>query len=651
MQFATPTALWWALLAVPIIVLYILKVRLRRVSVSTGMFWNQVFEEKRPRSIWQQLKHLLSLLVQLLFLALLVGAVADPFFESELQNARRLVLVIDNSASMNATDVAPSRLAAVKEQALALVRGLRWRDEMAVVAAGASPRVACGLSSHQKTLAAAIEAIGPSDAPTSVPEAVAMARRLISGRENAEIVVLSDGCFPEAADLAKQDDVRLATTGTPAANVGITLLAVRRSIVDVIGYQILVEVSNSSDEPVERQLELALGEQLIDVLPLKLAAGEVFRRVLDHTTAEGGELVATLGEDDALTADNRAVAILPRRQTRHVVLVTPGNLFLQSVFTSIPLVELSVTNAIPENLPPGAILVLHKQAAETLPAGNVLVIDPQSTSEHWTLGDPLGDPLVASETEDSPLMRHVDLQNIVLPGARKMEIAAAHEQLAGSLTDEPLYATIARDAGKLAVLSVDLDQADLPLRTAFPIMMTNALAWYSGQEGELREAIATGSVMEVNVAEQSGQTHGVEMQADAAAEVNVPSPDSDTAEYASRLVVVGPRGKEQSLPQGADTTTIGPMDECGIWRLERVTPPAGDVATADEQRPQRTILDQYAVNLASQSESNIRVPDASPREELIIAGFGGRPIWFYLAAAGLVLTSLEWYLYQRRWIA
>jgi hypothetical protein len=118
-----------------------------------------------------------------------------------------------------------------------------------------------------------------------------------------------------------------------------------------------------------------------------------------------------------------------------------------------------------------------------------------------------------------------------------------------------------------------------------------------------------------------------------------------------QLFVVSPRGKEQSLPEGAEATTIGPFDECGIWRLERVTPTAGDAATGDKNQPQRTVLDHYAVNLASQSESNIRVPDESPSEELVTAGFGGRPIWFYLAAAGLVLTTAEWYLYQRRWIA
>ena len=50
-------------------------------------------------------------------------------------------------------------------------------------------------------------------------------------------------------------------------------------------------------------------------------------------------LHARLSGKDSLAADDYAVALLPRRQTRRVILVTPGNLYLQSVFTSIPLVD------------------------------------------------------------------------------------------------------------------------------------------------------------------------------------------------------------------------------------------------------------------------------------------------------------------------
>src|SRR5437764_14264000 len=116
MSLANPTALLWAMLAVPVVIFYVLKIRLKKVPVSTVIFWRQIFDEKKPRSLWQRLRHLVSLLVQLALLGLLVAALAEPFFSWEINQARRVVLVIDDSASMNAIDVAPSRLSRAKDE-------------------------------------------------------------------------------------------------------------------------------------------------------------------------------------------------------------------------------------------------------------------------------------------------------------------------------------------------------------------------------------------------------------------------------------------------------------------------------------------------------------------------------------------------------
>src|SRR5262245_6150013 len=178
MSLANPTALFWLLLAIPVVVFYILKIRLKRVPVSTVIFWRQIFDEKKPRTLWQRLRHLVSLLCQIALLAILVAALTEPFFAWEANTARRVILVIDNSASMNAADGDSTRLARAKEQAREVVKGLRHRDEMAVVAAGTQPRVACGLTGHQRTLRDAVDAIEATDGPTRLAEAIALARRL-----------------------------------------------------------------------------------------------------------------------------------------------------------------------------------------------------------------------------------------------------------------------------------------------------------------------------------------------------------------------------------------------------------------------------------------------------------------------------------------
>ena len=211
MSLANPLALAWGLLVVPIVIFYILKIRLKRVPVSTVLFWRQIFDEKKPRSLWQKLRHLVSLLVQLALLALLVAALAEPFFTSDALNSRRVILIVDDSASMNATDVAPSRFAKAKDEARQIVQGLRFRDEMAIVTAGTRPRVVCGLTGHHKTLREALDAVTPGDGPTRLADAVAIARRLAaegeSGGKECRIILVTDGCAEERGDCPAKENV------------------------------------------------------------------------------------------------------------------------------------------------------------------------------------------------------------------------------------------------------------------------------------------------------------------------------------------------------------------------------------------------------------------------------------------------------------
>ncbi len=183
------------------------------------------------------------------------------------------------------------------------------------------------MTDHQRTLREAIDTIPPGDGPTRVGEAVALARRLLSGSEKIKKTsILTDAGFDGAAELTRQDDVELIALGKKTGNVGITQLQARRSLVDPIGYEILVEVANASDdkEPVSFRLELDLGDDPIDVVPLTLQPGERTVQVFEKTSADGGRLRARIDRADALAADNTAWAILPKRSRQKVTLVDTG---------------------------------------------------------------------------------------------------------------------------------------------------------------------------------------------------------------------------------------------------------------------------------------------------------------------------------------
>lgn len=621
MNLVHPTALLWAGLAIPIVIFYILKIRMRRVPVSTILFWRQIFEEKQPRSIWQRLRHLLSLLVQLTFLGLIVSAMAEPIFRWEIREARRLVLIVDNSASMNATDVAPTRLDAAKKAAEPLIEGLRFRDELAILSAGTQPQVQSGLTGHQSTLRAALKAIPPTDGPTRIKESVELARRLLADQPRRKIILVTDGGFPELDSIRGADDIQVVPVGTKASNVAITRFQARRSLLDPVGYQILAQVQNASDEPVETRLELELAGNIVDVVPIKLDAGARWSHVFEKTSAEGGRLTARLDRADALAVDNTAVTILPRREVVPVTLVTDGNLFLEKVFEANPLVRLTVAKELAKEGPAPSLTVWHRKVANPLPAGNHLVIEPREPSDLWTIGEILQSPIVEGQDRASPLMAHIRLDNVLMPEARQIKFTAPGTSLAKALTGDPLYYAIERPGGKgkVLVLTVDLDKGDLPLQTAFPIMVANSLGWFTGTRGELREALASGMVADIELPPGRGAS-------------------------GSTLDLVAPDGRKKSVPVSAGKVTVGPLDHCGVWKLWRAG--AGEM-------PGEPPVFEVACNLSDRPESDLRLPtDLVQTQEASLGGrFGGWPLWFVLALLAGGLLTVEWYLYQRRWIS
>ncbi len=655
LEFANPLGWWWAALAIPILLLYILKIRLRRQPVSTLLFWDQLFDEKKPRAWWQRLRHLLSLLLQLAFLLLVVAALTDPLWSWQKNRQRRIVLVVDNSASMRAVEEdGQSRLDKAKQSAEALVRSLRSGDRMAVLSAGGRTQVAIGMTDHQRSLLETIEKLPSTDGPTDVVAAVTAAERLLADEEQqGEILVITDGCFEQLAEVQAHKRVKVYGVAAARDNVAITRYQVRRSLLDAVGYQILLDVTNFSKEKRSCRAELNLAGELVDVVPLELEPGATATRILDHTSAGGGELVAKLDVADALATDNVALAVLPKRTPMPVVLATKGNVFLQGVLESIPLVELKIVDEAPSIAPPNGILVLDRMVPTQLPSGRVVVVDPQDSCDAWSLGDAIAQPIVAAVEADAPLTRHVRLDNVLFPGARQIKFAGEADALIRDPLDQPLFARLHRATGDAVVLTCSLEKGDLPLRIAFPVLMKNTIEWFQGNSGELRPAVATGQMvaLDVSPATESG------LQAPTTSPETITGKDGEiavveaaSADTTTEMIVVSPDNQTVPLMAAEGQLTIGPLLETGLWT---VRPAAQTGSTASTQSNPADVLDprvvRVACNLVDAAESDLR-----PRGELAdvegraLALWGGQSMWFYLTLVAACLIATEWWLYQRR---
>ena len=638
MTLGTPLALLLALIAIPIVIFYILKVRLRRVPVSTNLFWNQIFEEKPPKSLWQNLRYWLSLLAQLFILALLVLAIADPILSWQTKGARRLVLILDVSASMQAADKATSRFDSAKQAAQRVLDGVREQDQVAILTAGTRPEVVLGMGNHIPSLRRAINDLLPVDTPANLGSAVELANQLLGDAPNGQVIVFTDQATPRNTNPDSQsketNTVEYRAFGSNASNVGITQFQTRRSMVDAVGYELLVEVRNASDQPIQCRLEIELDERPVDIFPLKLQPNETWSRTLEKTSLEGGALKATLskfendqGQDRAknnnLDVDDIAWAILPDRVIQPVLIVSPGNLFLQKVFEANPLVRVTVQKEIPTAWPENALIVLHKLIPDPLPSNPLFIIDPDTSSSLFRVDGLIDSPLVTEQDKDSPLMTHVRLDNVMFPNTKKLTfLTQTAKPVASCVGGESLFATLTHGDKKAVVLGVNLEQSDLAFRTVFPILASNAIAWFSSQSGELSLAIAGGDTARLNRSLSAG----------------VPPENL-------WLISPGLQVKRQS------GSTVGPLKETGVWELFEWDDNGNP--TAENLRTTGKLVDRYAVNLESSSETDLRNTNDSDRapKQTSIAYWFSYPPWYYLAILIGSLLVLEWGMYQRRVLA
>jgi hypothetical protein len=78
MSFLHPEAWFWALLAVPLVLVHLRRQRPCRVTVAAGFLWQQVLEGGTRPARWIPWRRVAALAADLAFLLLIVAAMAEP---------------------------------------------------------------------------------------------------------------------------------------------------------------------------------------------------------------------------------------------------------------------------------------------------------------------------------------------------------------------------------------------------------------------------------------------------------------------------------------------------------------------------------------------------------------------------------------------
>ena len=180
---------WAGLLTIPplIVLLYFLKLRREPIEVPSTYLWTRTVEDLHVNSIWQKLRRNLLLFLQLLLILFAILACLNPSWRGTKLEEDRFIFLIDNSASMSATDVRPNRLGEAVRQASALVDDMKSSDVGMIIAFSDSDgaRTIQSYTDNKKLLKQKLTTIKSTHRRTDLKRALRFAAGLANPGRNA----------------------------------------------------------------------------------------------------------------------------------------------------------------------------------------------------------------------------------------------------------------------------------------------------------------------------------------------------------------------------------------------------------------------------------------------------------------------------------
>jgi hypothetical protein len=619
--------------------------------------------------LWQRLRRSLLLLLQLLVVGLVLFALLRPGWQGAALQGQRFIFLLDRSASMASTDAEGGdvRLDVAKRRIAELIDQLDGDMSAMIVTFADQPDVLQEFTSSRRLLRDALERVVPTAAGTQIRGALELADGFANpvrvtieegglevdatAQQPVELMILSDGRFErvDGFSLGNLQPKFFPVGSLTSGNLAITAFNVRRNEARPEQRQAFVQVGNFSDASQEVVVELRLDGQLVDAARVRCPAGDLTGAAFELGDVAAGGLEARLDLPadfaDALPLDDRAYAVVERAREVRVLLVTAGNVALESALQT----DRAQRTARIDRRPPadladpelrrlldaGAydLVVFDACAPETMPAANTLFVGRLPPLAAW--GDAaspqvLATPQIIDWQREHPLLNLVELGNVQIVDAVRVDPPPGGRVLVDS-TAGGLVATAPRDQFEDVVVGFEIVgrnqegavtiNTNWPRRMSFPSFWLNALEYLGGDLADDNPSYRAGAPVEISLPPGDG-----------------------------RHAVRSPDGGETSVElDGGGKLGWLQTDQLGIYVVLRDGQP----------------IARFAVNLLDPQESDVRLrprqddPQGLEQVDALSIGYVDveaealsapvrQELWPALVLAALAVVLLEWYIYNRR---
>lgn len=524
-----PAGLWLLALLVPLVVLYVLKQRRAKVTVSSTWLWQAARRDLLAKQPFRKLLPQVPLVLEALAIVLLSLALAGPITRGGEIPGEHVAIVIDASASMKAVGAdGRTRLDEARDAARAALRRLGPGASAFVVEAGREPRIVAPADRELHRLDAAVARVRAGDVEGRLGLALAAASDQLRQRKGERrIVLVTDGALADRELPRSAVPVTVIRVGEPLDNTAVIRFDVAAASDPVTKreqIQAFALVQNFGTRPrdifvtlTQRSATTPLASRRISLAPGERAP--VILSFEPAPTDAGTGLVLELSPQDALPADDRAYGRVPPSRRLPVVLApSNANAWVTRALQADPDLDLMGTSVAAlgtAGVPSDALVVVDGACPKELPGGDFMILNPPEGPCYLATVGPLVDrPALTSWADGDPRLRFLTLDGVDVARARRIEVDSPKSGLVRT-RDGVIVADVSIQGRTGTLVGFDVGESNWPLKASFVLFVRNVVelarshqrATASGpfRTGEPLFARVPESVTEVSVERPSGQ--------------------------------------------------------------------------------------------------------------------------------------------------
>ena len=644
-----------------IFLLYFLKLRRVPLEVPSTYLWTKTVEDMHVNSLWQKLRKNLLLMLQLLAALLLMLSCLRPGCDGEKLAGERFIFVIDQSASMSATDTETgiTRLEEAKRQVCGLIDQMKSSDNAMIISFSDNSIPVQSYTPSKGILKSKVKSIPQTQRSSDINEALLAASGLANpGRTSdrtseidvqvaealpATIYIFSDGAVKEVpkfslGNLTPEYRPIGSQLAEPPANIGITSFAINDQLEGNGQVQVFARIFNSGIEEQTVGLSLFVGDELADARQITVDGIGSLPINFDLSNflpgLESAEKIRLQIDDkDFYVQDNNAYCVLNPPKQANILVVTDSNEYLEfamstSAVSKLANVEFENREFLKDKtyrerstLGLYDLVIFDQCGPETMPPCNTVFFGQLPPGGQWEEIEKLETaPIIDFSTAD-PLMYDVNVGNVNVLSSLLLKGPQGSSPLIES-SKGTIMMVGPREGFEDLVVGFSLvtyaEDGDININTdwpkspSFPFFVQNIVYHLAG---------ATRLNASRNIS--PGQSVSLKLAI----------PDD-------QIAVTAPNGSKTTVKARPDNSFVfGQSDQTGIYEAS---------AKGDAEPDQL-----FAVNLLDSLESNLQVRDelnlGYEKIEATISSIPARKeFWTWIVLLVLLIITIEWYIYNRR---